>query len=145
MAKFCVNCGKELMEKQDVCLGCGKIIVHDEKEEKIEIKKKDNSHSGYRTSTGILMIILGICLLAASSTEGYGNPVLVFGLPGLLGLISGILSLFSKKNYNLLFISGILLLLGAVVNFVGILDISLFAIAAIIIGIFNIKYSKEKK
>ena len=51
---------------------------------------------------GIMMIILGICLLAASSTEGYGNPVLVFGLPGLLGLISGILSLFSKKNYNLI-------------------------------------------
>ena len=142
MAKFCTNCGKELQENQDVCLSCGKMIEREVI--KVDTKKTDNKHNAYRIITGIIMILLGLSLLAASSTSDYGNPVLVFGLPGLLGLISGILSLCSSKNSNLLFISGILLLLAAVVNFVGIIDISLFAIAAIIIGIFNIKYSKKK-
>ena len=30
MAKFCKNCGKELNEEQDVCLGCGKKIEKQE-------------------------------------------------------------------------------------------------------------------
>jgi len=143
MAKFCVNCGKELSEEQEVCLGCGKIIPRESVTQ--VVPKKEKNHNGYRMTTGIIMIILGICLLAASTTNDYGNPVLVFGLPGLFGLISGILTLSSKKNSNLLFISGILLLLAAVVNFVGIVDLSIFAICAIIFGILNIKYSKEKK
>lgn len=136
MGKFCSNCGHELTEGQDVCLGCGKVVSSN-----IKMKNKGN-HNVYITATGIIMIVLGICLIAATGEAEYGSPILVFTIPGLMGLISGIITLNSKKNHKLLFTSGILLFVGAAINFIGILDISLFAILAIVFGIFNIKFSK---
>jgi len=140
MAKFCQNCGTELNEEQDICLKCGVFINKD-----ISTKKKNKgNHSGYKTSTGIIMIILGACMILGASNEIYEYPLIVFSIPGLLGLISGILTLISKKKNNLLLVSGILLFIGAIVNFIGIIDISIFMILAIIFGIFNIIYSKAK-
>ena len=136
MGKFCSNCGHELTEGQDVCLGCGKVVSSN-----IKMKNKGN-HSGYITTTGIIMIVLGVCLIAASGDDYYGEPILIFTIPGLLGLTAGILTLNSKKNHQLLFVSGFLLFLGALFNFMGILDLSIFSILAVIFGIFNIKYSK---
>lgn len=140
MSKYCQNCGKELNENQDICLGCGVFI-----NKTVPVKKKDKgSHSGYKTTTGIIMIVLGACMIIGASDEFYDYPLIVFSIPGLLGLASGILSLVSKKRPNLLFVSGILLFVGALVNFLGIIDVSIFMILAIIFGIFNIIYSKEK-
>lgn len=138
MEKFCSNCGKELVEGQDVCLGCGKMLANAG-----EHKKKDITHSGYKTATGIIMIILGFCLLSAGGSSYYESAVLVYSLPGLLGLIAGILNLNTKKNPNLLVPAAILMFAGAVVNFLGIYDISLYSIVSIVFGIFNIKFSKE--
>ena len=140
MAKFCQNCGKELNEQQDICLGCGVFI---DKETSIKIKDKV-SHKGYKTTTGIIMIVLGTCMILGASNELYDYPLLVFSIPGLLGLTSGILNLISKKRSNLLLVSGIIMFIGAIVNFLGIIDVSIFMILAIIFGIFNIIYSKDK-
>ena len=139
MARFCQNCGTELNETQDICLGCGVFINKD-----ISAKKKNKgNHSGYKTTTGIIMIILGACMILGASDEIYEYPLIVFSIPGLLGLTSGILNLISKKKSNLLLVSGILMFIGALVNFLGILDVSIFMILAIIFGIFNIIYSKD--
>lgn len=140
MAKFCQNCGKELNEEQDICLGCG-ILINKVTHKKIKDK---SNHRGYKTTTGIIMIVLGACMIFGASDEIYDYPLIVFSIPGLLGVVSGILTLLSKKRPNLLIISGILLFVGAFVNFLGIIDISIFMILAIIFGIFNIIYSKDK-
>ena len=136
MGKFCSNCGKELKEDQDVCLGCGKVVKKEE-----PVKK---NHNGYITATGIIMIILGLCLICATGyDEIYKYPILVYTIPGLLALTAGILNLCSKKELKYLKISGIILLVGAFINFIGIIDVSLYSICAIIFGILNIKYSKN--
>lgn len=140
MAKYCQNCGKELNETQDICLGCGVFI---NKETPVK-KKNKGSHSGYKTTTGIIMIVIGACMILGASDELYDYPLVVFSIPGLLGLTSGILNLVSKKRPNLLLVSGILMFIGALVNFLGIIDVSIFMILAIIFGIFNIIYSKDK-
>lgn len=140
MARFCQNCGTEIKEEQDICLGCG-VFLNNENTLVKKVEKK--KHSGYITSTGIIMIILGVCMVLGASDDLYEYPILVFSIPGLLGIVSGIITLNSKKNIKLLLISGILLLVGAVINFIGIIDVSIFMILAIIFGILNIVYSRE--
>lgn len=140
MAKFCENCGTELKEFQDVCLGCGRMLPN--RNNNIPIKKQKD-HSGYVKVSGIIMIILGFCLICGMTLNEYEQPVLVFGLPGVFAIISGILSLCSKSNKNLLLLAGIFLIIGAVINFIGIIDISIFFILAIIFGILDIVYSRK--
>jgi len=141
MAKFCQNCGKELNENQDICLGCGMLLKKENTDAKVKVK---GNHNGYKTTTGIIMIVLGACMIIGASDELYDYPVIVFSIPGLIAVVSGILSLVGKKNSSLLLISGILLFVGALINFLGIIDVSIFMILAIIFGIFNIIYSKDK-
>lgn len=142
MGKFCSNCGKELSENQDICLGCGVFINKD-----TFIKEKEKGkHNGYRITTSIIMIVIGACMILGASEDiiGYEYPILVYTIPGLLGIISGILTLNSKKRLKLLLISGIILFVGSIINFIGIIDVSIYMILAIIFGIFNIIYSKDK-
>ena len=54
MDKYCSNCGQELRDNQEVCLGCGKILSKN-----MKIYNQDNSHKTYKVATGITMIILG--------------------------------------------------------------------------------------
>lgn len=141
MGKFCSNCGKEISENQDICLGCGVFLNKDYSTS----KKEKGKHNGYKKTTSIIMIVLGACMFLGASGDiiGYKYPILVYSIPGLLGIISGILTLNSKKRTILLLISGILLFIGAIINFVGIMDVSIYMILAIIFGIFNIIYSKD--
>ena len=140
MDKYCSNCGQELRDNQEVCLGCGKILSKN-----MKIYNQDNGHKTYKVATGITMIILGALLLCVSGTPYYDKPVLVFAIPGLCGLIAGILNINSKKNQNLLMPAAISLFLGSISNFIGIKNISLYTIVAIIFGIFNIIYDRETK
>ena len=141
MSKFCSNCGKEISENQDICLGCGVFLNKDYS----PIKKEKGKHNGYRKTTSIIMIVIGACMVLGAGEDiiGYEYPILVYSIPGLIGIISGILTLNSKKRPKLLLISGILLFIGAIVNFIGIIDVSIYMILAIIFGIFNIIYSKD--
>lgn len=140
MGKFCQNCGSQLSENQDICLGCGFLL----KKENINEKNKEKgNHSGYKNATGIIMIILGACMILGANNDMYDFPVIVFSIPGLLGIVAGILSINSKKNPSLLIISATLLFLGAITNFIGIIDVSIYMILAIVFGIFNIIYSKD--
>lgn len=50
MAKFCVNCGKELQENQDVCLNCGVAV------------RKSNSNTVPGAKSKIAAGLLGIFL-----------------------------------------------------------------------------------
>ena len=141
MGKFCTNCGKEIKEDQDICLGCGKII----KKEPTSVKK---DHKTYIITTSIIMLVISASLLISGlneSTLEYGNRIIMFTIPGVLGIIGGVLSLLGNKNKMLLLISGLVYFTGALINFVAIIDISIFAILSIIFGIFNIIYSKEKE
>lgn len=141
MGKFCTNCGKEIKDDQDICLGCGRII---KKEQKLPPK----DHKTYIIATGIIMIIISASLLISGLSEStleYGNRILMFTIPGVLGIIGGTLGLLGNKDKKLLLISGLVYFSGALINFVAIIDISIFAILAIVFGIFNIIYSKEKQ
>lgn len=141
MGKYCSNCGSELNETQNVCLKCG-VLLENSNNNSHKIKNKN----GYIKTSSIIMIVLGACMVIGSNENSYlyDNTALVFVLPGFVAIISGILALCSKNNKKLLLTAGILLLIGALLNFIGIVDVSLFMILAVIFGIFDIIYSREK-
>ena len=55
MAKFCPNCGKELNEGADICLGCGKVINDNLKGQ----NSNNNSNGKSKIAAGILGILFG--------------------------------------------------------------------------------------
>lgn len=73
---FCSNCGKEINEKAEVCLSCGKIFVEVKKEENIAEKS-----------------MATIALIAGSLSF---FPFIIFG--SIAGLVLGIIS--SNMNGN---------------------------------------------
>ena len=95
-----------------------------------------DEHKGYRISTGVISIVLSGLIFVA------GLQVTALLAIGALGVIGGILGLLADKNKKFYLISGIILLVAALLNIVIIKNVSLFAIYAVVIGIFNIKYSK---
>ena len=97
---------------------------------------------GYRISTGIISIVLGACILAAFTNASEAGAMSL-GVPGLLAVVSGILQLNAKNNKKLYIAAGVLLFVGAGLNFLTIRDISIYAIYAVIIGVFDIIFSKE--
>ena len=95
-----------------------------------------DEHKGYRITTGIITLVLSGLIFVA------GLQVTALLAIGALGVIGGILSLLANKNKMFYLISGIILLVAALLNIVIIKNVSLFAIYAVVIGILNIKYSK---
>ena len=95
-----------------------------------------DEHKGYGITTGIITLVLSGLIFVA------GLQVTALLAIGALGVIGGILSLLANKNKMFYLISGIILLVAALLNIVIIKNVSLFAIYAVVIGIFNIKYSK---
>ena len=150
MEKFCSKCGSEI--QGNFCSNCGKkvgevssynSVVDDYLKQKIDNK---NNHNTYRLVTGIIMIIIGSCLLLASMNEesarnliGY-NVFLGFTLPGIFSLAGGILSILSRKRNILLLVTGILYFCGALVNMCGIHDVSILFILSVVFGILNIVF-----
>ena len=51
--KYCTNCGKELAENQDICLGCGKTVQKDN-----PVNNDPNAKS--KMAAGLLAIFLGV-------------------------------------------------------------------------------------
>lgn len=51
MAKFCINCGAELKEGADVCVGCGKVINKEE--------TKASAGNKSKVTAGLLALFLG--------------------------------------------------------------------------------------
>lgn len=131
MEKFCANCGAELKEGQEVCLGCGRVLA-------VKEEKKKN-HNVYITISSIVMIVIGVALLM-----NFQLSIFVYGIPGILGLVAGVIGLCSKKNKDLLFVSGIFHLVGAGINTIAIMNISIYGILSIVFGIMNVVYGKEK-
>ncbi|MEE3343812.1 MAG: zinc ribbon domain-containing protein [Bacilli bacterium] len=103
-------------------------------------------HNNYRLVTGIIMSILGALILLYSFSGGLDdrlnivnqNKYLVFVIPGLGILAGGILSIISRrKDRILLLASGISYIIGAVVNMLGIGNVSLLCLLAVVFGIIN--------
>ncbi len=134
MAKFCENCGSELKEDQDVCLGCGKSI-------KKAVKK--GGHNGYFISTSIIMLVISFCLFCAFFYEG--EEPLVFFVPALFSTAAAIVCLAGKKNKVAVIVSGALYICGAIVNIIGIEDISIFTILSLVFAGINIGFGCKMK
>jgi hypothetical protein len=135
MAKFCENCGSELKEDQDVCLGCGKSI-------KKAVKK--GGHNGYFISTSIIMLVISFCLFCAFF-YGEGEEPLVFFVPALFSTAAAIVCLAGKKNKVAVIVSGALYICGAIVNIIGIEDISIFTIMSLVFAGINIGFGCKMK
>ena len=149
MKKFCQYCGHELNIDQDVCLGCGKAV--NKVPETVQPTVKKIKHNGYYISTSIIMIIFAASMVITGFNAEtiaeyeliYENLSMVFTIPGLLGLAGAIICLAGKKNKNMLIASGICYIAGAAVNLIGIADLSIFTIYAIIIAVFNIVFATK--
>lgn len=89
------------------------------------------------------MIVLGYFLIAGGNDYNNIDGLLTLTLSGLLGLISGIIMICSRKKHDLLKISGIMLLISAGINFFGILDISIYSILAVVFCILNLIYCNK--
>ena len=155
----CPNCGKEVEGK--FCSNCGKEIVDFSQEEvnsqvnEYFMNKINNAknHNTYKKVIGIIMLVLGIIVALVYTSDKYTftyrligiDTAIVFLIPGLLCATGGLLSLLSKENNTLLLVSGICYILTAVINTMGIKDVSILGILSIIFGIINIVYATKKK
>jgi len=115
--KFCPNCGKEIIEGADVCLGCGKFL--NKKPVKTQVNEKPFNKGFGVTSMvlGIVSIIwtLGMLLTLEEGIEDlkvemYYNGGFIFMIfyyigytlfsltPGILGMIFGIKQVNKEKT-----------------------------------------------
>lgn len=151
MSKFCSKCGSQL--NGNFCSNCGAKVeensvsglseaANEYINKKIESKQNRN---GYRTTVGIIMIILGALVFIASFDDatiltyealGY-DMTLGFTLAGIASLVGGILSIVSKNNNSLLLISGICYAIAAISNVCGIKDISILFILCCVFAPIN--------
>ena len=74
------------------------------------------------------------------SFDGYDDKIFMFFIPGILSILSSVCKLFCSKNNKFFFISSCLLFIGALSNFILIMDLSIYAVLCIIFGIFDIIY-----
>ena len=92
MAKFCVYCGKEVEENDNVCGNCGKAINNNV--QTVITKKETNKTEGFAVAGFILSIVSFFCC----------------GSTSILGLIFSILGLVNcNKNGKGLAIAGIII------------------------------------
>ena len=154
MAKKCNVCGQEV--EGNFCQNCGNKVTEESgavsKEltdfmaQKLENKK---NHSVYKVTVGIIMTIIGALVLIGGLAEDsdviFGelldyNVTLAFVIPGIATIIGGVTHIVSKYVKPMLPVSGTLYLVAAVVNMVGIENISILAILGIVFGILNLVY-----
>lgn len=157
MKRFCVHCGSEV--DSSFCPNCGTKVedgtqysneVNEYVKQKIDSKK---NHNTYRIVTGVIMVILGACLLISSMNEDQThiyelyryNIMLGFTLPGVFSLTGGILSLLSKNKNELLLFSGISYFIGAVLNMCGISDVSILFIMSCVFCVLNIVFYNKTR
>lgn len=171
MSKFCGNCGKEMSDEQRFCPNCGKEFVNNVNENvngqmysnnNVNTYQNTNmntysysnayngvnrsqvNHNTYKMVVGIIMIILGVCLVSAGAQTYEDNALLTYTFPGILGIIASIITICSRNNHSLLKPAGIVFIVSAGINFLGIYDISIYAILAIVFGVLNIVYCKKQ-
>ncbi len=110
MAKFCPNCGKELMEGADICTNCGKVLNKSNSQNNIEdLDKKAN--------TGF---ILGLVSIIAWILPIAGYPVTICGI---VFCSKGLKSSNNKTKAIIGLVLSIIFLLATLTNSVlGVLD-----------------------
>lgn len=119
MNKYCSNCGSELKENADVCLGCGRLI---KKENNININQRYDYNS----------------YLENNYISNYTKPKIPGRGMSIAGMILGIIAA-SWALISLLSISDVEYLLSyyySIVDLIGyIIDYTLFSLAPSIIGL----------
>ena len=143
MPMFCGNCGGKLEEGQQFCSGCGQKVNTDINTVLSKTNKPVGNYGTYKMIVGIIMILICFCLLSAGMQSYEDEAMLVFTLPGILGMVAAIMTICSRSNKKLFKPAGIIFIVSAVVNFFGIFDISIYAILGILFGILNIVYSNK--
>lgn len=103
MARFCSNCGKEIKDGAQVCLGCGAFVNGN--------PSSNNPNAKSKIAAGLLGIFLG-CLGIHNFYLGFNSKaitqllltVLSCGIlsfvSGIWGLVEGILILTGKNNVD---------------------------------------------
>lgn len=149
MSRFCVNCGTEVNE--NFCPNCGAKVGQVNTINDVQtVQKSDSkkSYNVYKLIVGIIMIFFGFCLVVFSGDSdktylyelaGY-DIALAFTIPGVLCLISGTLSIISRKKFILLIPTAVLFFITAIVNMIGISDISILFLMCCVFGILNIVF-----
>ena len=102
-------------------------------------KKEKKGGNGYFTATGIIMALLSMCVLLNYNNDQFGNPILIFVIPGILGLIGGISQLLHSKSKVFILVTTVCFYALTIINFIGVKDLSLLGILAIILGSINIR------
>ena len=118
---YCRFCGKKINKKDIFCPYCGKSFSNK-----------------YIVISGIVMFIMGISLVYGVSFDGYDDKIFMFLVPGILSILSSVCKLFCFKSNKFFLISGCLLFIGALSNFISIMDLSIYALLCVIFGIFDI-------
>lgn len=158
MAKFCGNCGKEMSDEQRFCSNCGKEFVNNINQtvysntnmnsytynnSNNNFNPVQSTHNTYKLVVGILMILLCGSLLLAGLSSYEDNAIFIFIFPGILGMVSAVMTICSRNNHGLLKPAGIIFIVSAGINFLAIYAISIYAILAIVFGVLNIMYCKK--
>ena len=100
MAKFCTNCGQELIEGAKACGNCGAQVEEAVKEEKKEktVTVKATPESGNTTVTTSSGKTNGLAIAGFVTT--LVSTLLCCGMFNLVGLILSIVDLVQAKNYD---------------------------------------------
>ena len=111
----------------------------------------EKDHKGYRIATGIINIVFSVCwfasvmiLLFGTAREITVSNVLLLAACTLFMLPAGILHLLAKNRKKLLIVAGVILLAGAILNFLVTESFTFTVIYAFIIGMNDIMFGKEK-
>ena len=135
MAKYCSNCGKELQEKQDVCLNCGKVVE----------KMKKNNHFTFYKVTGIIMLFLSIfCFIIYGTNEDTDAMFYSYGFPSVFLFFGSIIQLVGKRKKGLIITAAVLYIFSGISTMYGMDKFSMFAIICFTFAGINLYFSCKK-
>ena len=109
MAKFCVNCGEKLNEKDEFCSKCGKSVKENSNTTRVEVVSDPNAKS--KLGAGLLAIFVG-ALGVHNFYLGYNGKAVAQLLLTLVGWILCGLGPIAAVIWS--FIEGIMILAGSI-------------------------------
>jgi len=156
---FCKNCGTPLQPGYQVCPSCGTPVAPVQQpmpmnnqqpmggvqmpmgpQPYYQVPPKPK-YSGYFMASSIIMLIFGVLLVLGSGTQDTTvDTTMALVLPGICGIVGGILCLIGKNNKIMIMVSGGVYILATIINSIAIGDVSIYGILAIVFGVLNIVF-----
>jgi hypothetical protein len=159
---FCKNCGTPLQPGYQACPSCGTPVTAMPQPMPMNNQPMGGpqmpmgqpmgpqpyyqappkqKYSGYFAASSIIMIIIGAILIVGSGSQtAFDDVTMALVLPGICGVVGGILCLVGKKNKVMVMASGGVYILATILNSIAISDVSLYGIAGVVFGILNIVF-----